>query len=98
MLTKYTYSSSVIKRHEKAAMEEFMINIDTILSALNYRILEPLPISNDTISDSQLLSMSVGNFHGSGYLTNDDKSLLKKGSVISPYESVSCSKNVSKCR
>ena len=98
VLTKNTCSSSVIKRHEKAAMEEFMKNIDTILSALNYRILEPLPISNDTISDSQLLSMSVGNFHGSGYLTNDYNFLLQKGSVISPDESVPCSKNVSKCR
>ena len=98
VLTKNTYSSSVIKRHEKAAMEEFMTNIDVILSALNYRILEPLPISDDSVIDSQLLSMSVGNFHGLGYLTNDDKFLLLKGAVISPYESVSCSKNVSKCR
>lgn len=98
VLTKNTYSSSVIKRHEKAAMEEFMKNIDVILSALNYRILEPLPMSNDSVSDSQLLSMSVGSFHGSGYLTNDDKFLLLKGAVISPNESASCPKNVSKYR
>lgn len=98
VLTKNTYSSSVIKRHEKAAMEEFMKNIDIILSALNYRILEPLPISNDSVSDSPLLSMSVVSFHGSGYLTNDDKFLLLKGAVISPNESDSCPKNVSKYR
>lgn len=98
VLTKNTYSSSMIKRHEKAAMEEFTKNIDVILSALNYRIIEPLPMSNDSVSDSQLLSMSVGNFHGSGYLTNDDKFLLLKGAVISPNESDSCPKNVSKYR
>lgn len=98
VLTKNTYSSPVIKRHEKAAMEEFMTNIDVILSALNYRILEPLPLSNDSVSDSQLLSMSVGSFHGSGNLTNDDNLLLKKGSVISPDESDSCPKNVAKFR
>lgn len=98
VLTKNTYSSSVIKRHEKAAMEEFMKNIDVILSALNYRILEPLPMSNDSVSDSQLLSMSIGSLHGSGYLTSDDKFLLLKGAVISPDESVYCPKNVSKYR
>lgn len=42
VLTKNTYSQTVIKRHEKAAMDEFIDNIQILLSALNYRILNPL--------------------------------------------------------
>ena len=38
ILTKNTYGDSVIKRHEKEAMEEFIDNIQILLSALNYRI------------------------------------------------------------
>lgn len=41
VLTKNTYSDTVIKRQEKSAMTEFMDNIKTLLSALNFRILDP---------------------------------------------------------
>lgn len=43
VLTKNTYSDTVLKRQEKSAMTEFMDNIKTLLSALNFRILDQKP-------------------------------------------------------
>lgn len=54
VLTKNTYSDTVIKRQEKSAMTEFMDNITTLLSALNFRILDPkrLRAPNATSSET----------------------------------------------
>lgn len=94
VLTKNTYSNTVMKRHEKAAMDELIDNIQILLSALNYRILDPITPSKQNIIDvaefEETLYLSVGNYHGEGYFTTDDKFILKSGANISHSETKSC--------
>ena len=100
VLTKNTYSKTVIKRHEKAAMDEFIDNIQILLSALNYRIIDPLYLSNeeDTSVNEDFLYFSVKAYFGKGYFTTDEKFVLKAGANISPFESKSCPASISKRR
>lgn len=100
VLTKNTYSNTIIKRNKKAAMDEFMDNIQTLLSALNLRILDPLSKANTSKSDSkeETLYFKARTYSGEGYFTSDDKFVLKKGAVVCPIETNSCQPSISKRR
>lgn len=49
VLTKNTYKNTVMKESQIAVMEEFVDNVKTLISALGYKVLEPLnkSIAND---------------------------------------------------
>ena len=42
VLTKNTYKNTVMKESQIAVMEEFVDNVKTLISALGYKVLEPL--------------------------------------------------------
>lgn len=50
VLTKNTYKNTVMKESQIAVMEEFVDNVKTLISALGYKVLEPLnkPIITDS--------------------------------------------------
>lgn len=103
VLTKATSPKMHLKEHEIDSMEQFIENIKTLLTALNYRILEELPqkaelkesASNTTRT---MLYISTKETSGSGYLTPDDKFVLCKGSTIKAHPSKACAKAALKKR
>ena len=42
VITKNTYRNTVMKESQIAVMEEFIDNVKTLISALGYKVLEPL--------------------------------------------------------
>lgn len=110
VLTKNTYSDTVLKRQEKSAMIEFMDNIKTLLSALYFRILDPKPshpiAAERTESDSQehheedygILHMDASGCHAEGYITREGVFVLKAGATISSVQHPSCPEGVSRKR
>ncbi|MGN0907901.1 MAG: GIY-YIG nuclease family protein [Bullifex sp.] len=110
VLTKNTYSDTVLKKQEKSAMTEFMDNIKILMSALNFRILDPKPSHTTDAErpesetqekqeeDYGLLHMDVRGCHGKGYLTADGGFVLKAGSTISSVEYASCGDGNSRMR
>jgi len=89
ILTKNTSKEVVLKEHEKASMEEFIDNSRTLLSALNYRILEPL-VRKPIITGKNKLYLQTKKASGTGYLTADNKFLLEAGSVLSEETASRC--------
>ena len=71
VLTKNTYQNTVIKESQVAAMEEFIDNIQTLINALGYKVLEPLLQNNSSVEspDSELFYISAGNANAIGRLT-----------------------------
>lgn len=51
VLTKNTYKNTVMKESQIAVMEEFVDNVKTLISALGYKVLEPLNKPVITVSD-----------------------------------------------
>ena len=51
VLTKNTYRNTVMKESQIAVMEEFVDNVKTLISALGYKVLEPLNKPVITVSD-----------------------------------------------
>lgn len=72
VLTKNTYSNTVMKESQAAAMEEFIDNVRIIINALGYKVLEPT-IRNSQISteDDKTLYLNVGKATGKGMITTE---------------------------
>ncbi len=92
VLTKATSPKIHLKEHEIDSMEQFIVNMKTILTALNYRILDELPSVVQTKELRTMFYLNTKDLHASGYLTNDNKFLLMKGSSINPSTTRSCPK------
>lgn len=92
VLTKASSPKIHIKEHEIDSMEQFIVNMKTILTALNYRILDEPPSATHTKESHTMFFLNTKDANGSGYLTNDNKFLLTKGSSISPRTTQACSK------
>lgn len=94
VLTKNTYSETVVKRHEKAAMDEFIDDIQILLSALNYRILDPLASVGEksTVTDTgeEVFRFEYGEYYGRGYVAADGMFVLMAGAKINPDLKASC--------
>lgn len=95
VLTKKTYKNTVMKESQIAVMEEFVDNVKTLISALGYKVLEPLnkPISsikesgdNSEIGDLSLhlerTIKGVGRVEADGIRTSEGFVVLQ-GSHIS---------------
>lgn len=85
MLTKNTYQNTVVKESQKASMEEFIDNIRILISALGYKVLEPLidSESGEKKSDDKLLKISTSTAYASGMETAEGFVVLK-GAKVNP--------------
>lgn len=80
VLTKNTYKNTVMKESQIASMEEFISNIRILISALGYKVLEPVAIEKQA---KELLYCSGKNgTDAKGYLTPEGFVVLQ-GSQVS---------------
>lgn len=82
VLTKNTYSNTVLKESQMATMNEFIDNIKILVNALGYKVLEPMVI-NDSASttDDEKLYMSTGTAKAEGFVTTEGFVLLAGASI-----------------
>ena len=63
VLTKNTYKNTVMKESQIAVMEEFVDNVKTLISALGYKVLEPLNkpvvVSNEGSDNAETENLSL---------------------------------------
>ena len=82
VLTKNTYSKTVMKESQVAAMEEFIDNVKILINTLGYKVLESMVINDPAIStDNEKLYLSAGNAKAEGYVTTEGFVVLA-GAVI----------------
>lgn len=82
VLTKNTYSKTVLKESQIAAMNEFIDNIKILINTLGYKVLEPMVINNPaTKADNEKLYIKAGNASAEGYVTTEGFVLLE-GAII----------------
>lgn len=72
VLTKNTYSKTVMKESQIAVMEEFIENIKILINALGYNILEPAAQSvSPSMSDDRMLYLKMGGANATGIVTTE---------------------------
>ena len=82
ILTKNTYSKTVLKESQIAVMEEFIDNIRILINALGYKVLEPMVVNDPAVKDdNEKLFITVGNARAEGYVTTEGFVLLA-GAII----------------
>jgi len=63
VITKNTYKNTVMKESQIAVMEEFVDNVKTLISALGYKVLEPLNkpiiVANDDWENAETEDLSL---------------------------------------
>ena len=79
-LTKVTYDP-VIKESQVATMEEFIDNVKTLLDALGYRVLVPVPKATD---ETVFLYCSGNGAEAKGFMSSNGFTVLK-ASVVSDH-------------
>lgn len=82
VLTKNTYSRTVMKEAHIAAMEEFIDNVRVLINALGYKVLEPtVQNTSSSTQDDEILYLSTGAAKATGIVTTEGFVLLA-GSVV----------------
>lgn len=82
VLTKSTYSRTVMKEAHIAAMEEFIDNVRVLINALGYKVLEPtVQNTSSSTQDDEILYLSTGAAKATGIVTTEGFVLLA-GSVV----------------
>ena len=82
VLTKNTYSRTVMKEAHIAAMEEFIDNVRVLINALGYKVLEPtVQNTSSSTQDDEILYLSTGAAKATGIVTTEGFVLLT-GSVV----------------
>ena len=72
VLTKNTYSKTVIKESQVAAMEEFIDNIKVLINALGYKVLESTVQAAPSGTEKQeILYLNMGNASAKGIVTTE---------------------------
>lgn len=75
VLTKNTYSKTVMKESQTAAMEEFIDNVRILINTLGYKVMEPTaikPVVVDTEEHSgETLYLNLGGCNASGMVTSE---------------------------
>ena len=73
VLTKNTYSKTVMKESHVAAMEEFIDNIKVLINALGYKVLEPTVVQSSAPGKEQqeTLYLNLGNARAKGIVTTE---------------------------
>lgn len=80
VLTKATYNTT-LKEAQIATMEEFIDNIKVLLSAMNYKVLSPVPKANAT---TQYLHCKSASANAKGFVSASGFTVLK-GSKVSDH-------------
>lgn len=73
VLTKNTYSNTVMKKSQIAVMEEFIDNVKILINSLGYKVLEPLvqkDIASTTVDD-ELLYITSSSVNATGKVTTE---------------------------
>ena len=73
VLTKNTYSNTVMKKSQIAVMEEFIDNVKILINSLGYKVLEPLVLKDivNTTVDDEILFISSGSVNAKGKVTTE---------------------------
>ncbi|MDT3844257.1 MAG: GIY-YIG nuclease family protein [Bacillota bacterium] len=79
VLTKNTYSKTVMKESQIATMEEFIENIRTLIATLGYNVLTAMPKAAD---DTKYLYCKGSGAHATGFISVNGITVLK-GSLVS---------------
>ena len=82
LLTKNTYKNTVLKESQIASMEEFLDNIKILISALNYKVLTPMPQATD--STEYLYCKGQSGANAKGFISSEGFTVLK-GSTVSDH-------------
>ena len=98
VLTKNTYKNTVIKESQAAAMDEFVANIRILISALGYKVLEPLIKHTAKGSKAKQLYLNVGSIHAEGQVTSEGFVILKGATINEKTSEKSLSKGAIKLR
>lgn len=91
VLTKNTFSNTVMKESQIAVMEEFIDNVKVLINVLGYKVLEPLVQENlpSASVDDEMLFITSGSVNATGRVTTEGfvvyegSTLDNKGSVNS---------------
>lgn len=89
VLTKNTYRNTVMKESQRAVMEEFVDNVEILINALGYKVLEPL-VQKDLSStqvDDEILYVTSGSVNAIGKVTSEGF-VVFAGSTINEKTSV----------
>jgi len=82
VLTKNTYRNTVMNESQVAAMEEFVDNIKILISALGYKVLEPMLQSDSASSlDNEMLYLNVGSAEATAMITTEGFVLISGSTV-----------------
>lgn len=103
VLTKNTYSKTVMKESQEAVMEEFIDNVKILISTLGYKVLDPMiqpKNETSTASDeTQELSMKMINSGASGKgIVTAEGFVLFKGARVNKEHQKSLSLGMRKLR
>lgn len=79
VLTKNTYSNTVLKESNVASMEEFIDNVKIIINTLGYKVLAPAPEATD---ETQYLYCKGSGASAKGFLSSGGLTVMK-GSRVS---------------
>lgn len=82
VLTKNTYSRTVMKESQTAAMEEFIENVRVLINTLGYKVLESAARSmSPSVLDNEKLYLSMGGANATGIVTTEGFVLLA-GAIV----------------
>lgn len=81
VLTRNTYSRTVLKESQIAIMEEFIDNVRVLINALNYRVLMPIPKP----TENTVKLYCKGNDGSATGFVSDGGFTILKGSMISDH-------------
>ena len=99
VLTKNTYSKTVMKESQIAAMEEFIDNVKVLINVLGYKVLEPtLQISSETSLENEKLYITTGSANASGMVTSEGFVLLEGATINEKTSEKSLSKGATTLR
>ena len=81
VLTKATYGSTVLKESQVASMEEFLDNVEVLLSALGFRVLVPV---KKATTKTKVLTCDGNNSHAKGFVSSAGFTVMS-GSKVSDH-------------
>ncbi|MBR2180060.1 MAG: GIY-YIG nuclease family protein [Selenomonadaceae bacterium] len=99
VLTKNTYSKTVMKESQTAAMEEFIDNVKILINTLGYKVLEPA-VQNmfGPNHREELLFLNMGSAKATGIVTTEGFVLFAGATVNEKTSSKSLSKGAATLR
>lgn len=81
ILTKNTYKNTVMKESQIAAMDEFVDNVQILINALGYKVLEPIAHHEDIDSAEIKYYISISSVEASGVETPEGFVVFKGATI-----------------